>query len=218
MPGRCPSERMSDRDTDDEEQAELADETAAEPREPADVDDGPEHPGAGARHQAKGDEQRSLVEELQRPGPMGYVKFAVAVFAAVGVGYGLTFWLFTELGDFGTTGGTMLVSLGAFFGFLLGPVVAVGTGTYTALDNEGEDGEDTTVAAAAAGVGAAAGYVLLVVVLIIFAGLASSGGGGGGSGGTDLPGGAGGTFGLLVGIAVTAALSVYLTVRVRAAD
>lgn len=145
---------------------------------------------------------------------MGYMKFAVAVFAAVGVGYGLTFWLFTELGDFGTQGGTILVSLGGFFGFMLGPIVAVGTGTYTALDNGGEDGGDTTLTAAAAGVGAAAGYVVLVLVLIIFAGLASSGAGGG-SGGTDLPGGAGGTLGLLVGIGVTAALSVYLTDRVR---
>jgi hypothetical protein len=207
---------MSDRDTDDH-QAELSEGTAAERQEPTDVDDGPEHPGAGARHQAKGDDQRSLVDELQRPGPMQYIKFSVAVFAAVGVGYGLTFWLFTELGDFGSSGGTILVSLGAFFGFLLGPVVAVGTGTYTALDNEGDGGEDTTLTAAAAGVGAAAGYVVLVLVLIVFASLASSGSGGSGGGGTDLPGGVGGTFGLLVGIATTAALSVYLTVRVRAA-
>lgn len=206
---------MSDRDIDEEEQAGLSDETAAETGEPADVDAGPQQPGAAARHQAKGAEQPSLVEELQRPGPMQYIKFTVAVFAAVGVGYGLTFWLFTELGNFGATGGSILVSLGAFFGFLLGPVVAVGTGTYTALDSDGQDMGDTTIVAAAAAVGAAAGYVVLVFVLIVFAGLASSGGGGGGGGGTDLPGGAGGTLGLLVGIAATAALSVYLTVRVR---
>ncbi len=157
------------------------------------------------------DGEPSLVDELQQPTPMRYIKFAVAMFAVVGVGYGLTFWLFSELGTMGNTGGSILVGIGTFFGFLLGPVVAVGTGAYTALNWEGEE---TKLVAAAAGVGAAAGYVVLVMVLLLFASLSSSGGGGGG-GGTSLPGGTGGTFGLLLGIAATATLTVYLTARVR---
>lgn len=173
--------------------------------------------GTGTEQHGRVTEEPSLVQELQRRGPMGYIKFAVAVFAVVGVGYGLTFWLFTELGTLGDTGGAFLVGVGSLFGFLLGPLVAVGTGAYTALDSEDED---TQTMAAAAGVGAAAGYIVLVVVLLFFASLASTGGGGsgGGGGGSSLPGGPGGTFGLLLGIAVTAALTVYLTVRARASS
>ena len=170
--------------------------------------------GARTEQRAGVTEEPSLAQKLQRRGPMQYIKFAVAIFAVVGIGYGLTFWLFTELGNLGNTGGAFLVGIGSFFGFLLGPLVAVGTGAYTALDSEGED---TQTVAAAAGVGAAAGYIVLVVVLVFFASL-SSGAGSGSGGGSSLPGGPGGTFGLLLGIAATAALTVYLTVRVSASS
>ena len=168
--------------------------------------------GAGSERSRPAEGEPSLVDELQQPTPMRYIKFAVAMFAVVGVGYGLTFWLFSELGNMGSTGGAFLVGIGSFFGLLLGPVVAVGTGAYTALNWEGEE---TKLVAAAAGVGAAAGYVVLVIVLLLFASLSSSGGAGCGGGGTSLPGGTGGTLGLLLGIAATATLTVYLTARVR---
>jgi len=152
----------------------------------------------------------SMIDDIQGPGVWKYLLLTVSLFAVVGVGYGLTFWLFSEIGEFDGTAGQLLTVFGSIFGFFLGPVVAIFSGAYTALDSPVRD--DTTLAVANA-LGSVVGFVVMVVVLIVFLALGGDGGGGGGGGGDggDLPGGVGGTVGLLVGIAVSSALTVYLT-------
>ena len=186
----------------------------------AGTDPGPSsNPGTQSGYPAQNPQQQgrshgggSIVDDIRRPEVWHYLTLTVGLFVVVGVGYGLTFWLFSELGEFDGTTGELLVAFGSIFGFFLGPVVAIFSGAFTALDAPERD--DTTLAVASA-VGSVVGFVLMVVVLIVFLALGSDGGGGGGGddSGGDLPGGLGGTIGLLVGIAVSSAVTVLLTRR-----
>jgi hypothetical protein len=135
----------------------------------------------------------------------------VAVFAVAGVGYGLTAFLITALSNVGGMAQSILGGFTAIFGLLLGPVVAIISGTQIGFNLE----EDDVTASAASVIGSAVGFLIMAFILIVFAGLMTSGSGGAGGGG----GGGGGSFGpaigATVGVAITGGAATYAIRKVE---
>lgn len=149
----------------------------------------------------------SLTDRLQQPEPMHYIKLTVAIFAVAGFGYGLTAFLFTAFSDTGATGQSLVGGFTVLFGLLLGPVVAIISGTHIGFNLE----EDDTTASAASVVGAGVGFLLMAIILILFAAMMSSGGGGDGGGGTNL----GPAIGAMIGVGVTGGAATFAIRKVE---
>jgi len=147
------------------------------------------------------DESESIGDRIQDPTTKTYITFSVGVFLAVGLGYGLTLFLVSELAETGMTGD--IAGAGSLvIGVLLAPLIAGITGLTTGFRMDGDD------AKLAGGVGAAVGVVVMLVVLLVFASLISSGGGGGG-GDLDL----GPLIGLVLGVGATGAMAAAVPSR-----
>lgn len=146
------------------------------------------------RTQSPGDasEQESVGDILSRPDVKHQVKYAVGLFAVVGVGFGLTGFVFTDIlipgiagasGD--STSGALLGGLLTVFSLLSILVVAALSGPIlgvtTALRVE-KVFEADRVAYVTSAVGTAAGYVAMLLITVLVLSLTGSTSGGGSTG------------------------------------
>jgi sterol desaturase/sphingolipid hydroxylase (fatty acid hydroxylase superfamily) len=141
---------------------------------------------------------------------MRWLKFNVAAFLAVGVGYSVAFFLFDALAPSSGLGGEMFsgfVAVMAFFvGLLLAPLIAAVTSLRIASEFRGE----RNVVLANSFVGSAVGFLVMFFVLFLFV-WSTVGGGGGGGGGGGLGDFLGPIVGFTVGVGLTGALTAYVT-------
>lgn len=144
--------------------------------------------------------RESVTALLSRPAVKHQIKYTLAVFGLLGLGFGLTGFVFTDILIPGVTGGGSQgasasatgESGGSLTGALLSFVALTGVVVVTALSGSivalvcglrvADRLEDTRSAYAASGVGTALGYVVMVTltVLVLSSVAGSSGGAAGG--------------------------------------
>lgn len=135
-------------------------------------------PGGYQQPAAQGE---SIADIFSKPRTLAQIKSAVAYYAAVGVGVGVSL-LFTAL-IFGGGGfaGNMITAIVAFAGFVaavaIGPALGGPLGFYVA-DQLGDE-EKAEHVYATASVGALGGHIVMVLVVAVFLMIGLAGGGGG---------------------------------------
>lgn len=143
---------------------------------------------------------------------MYYIKLTITVFAVAGIGYGLTAFLITSFSNVGGTAQTIVGGFAVLFGLLLGPVVAIISGSHIGFNLKGDDATASTASI----VGSAVGFLIMAVILILFASLMTSGGGG--IGGTEASGSGsnfGPAIGATIGVAITGGATTFAIRKVQ---
>lgn len=196
---------MSDEDTpaDDNEQPQSTEQPQGQPQgQPQAQPQGQPAPAQGQQPVQQGP---SLVDELQDPASMEWLKYNVVVFAAVGVGYSLAFLLFESLlpGGGMSAGDDMMGQfIGAIFA-MFGLIGGLSAGTAIAAVNGIRIGREYQVeqnlALANSFAGSAGGFLVMALIMTVF--LASNS-----LGDVLVP-----LIGFAVGVGATGAATTYVT-------
>lgn len=146
----------------------------------------------------------SLLDELQRPESVDWLKFNVALFAVFGFGYSIAFFLMDTLASDTSAAGALLSDfLGFLFlmGLFLAPILAVITGVR--IGREFHAQQNLTLANSF--VGSAVGFIVMFFVLFVFVWSQAETSGGGGLGEFLGP-----IIGFAIGVGLTGVLSTFV--------
>ena len=144
----------------------------------------------------------SLATRLQRPASMAWLKFKLALFLSIGLGYAITFVLANAFTPKALTGGSYIDAAFAFFvGLFLATLIAAIACVKIGSQFDGR----TNDALVNAFVGAALGFVVIAFLLFVLV-LSQAPGGG-----VDFVELVGPLIGYLVGVGITGAVTVYVT-------
>lgn len=204
----------------------MSDTSADQPDSHAGVNSTDNQPTTGTRERA-GSSKESIGDILSRPDVKHQIKYAVGIFGIVGLGFGLTGFVFTDIlipgvtsssGSTGSTGSSLFGGFLTIFSLLSILVLAALSGPILGVISalRVDEAFDTDrVAYVTSASGNVAGYVVMLVVTVLMLSVTGSTGGGSSTG--DATGGLFNLGDLLVPfvalsipVGVVGALTVYL--------
>lgn len=136
---------------------------------------GRQHDGADGSSQSPA-QQESITDIFSKPNTKNQLKAVVVLYAAVGVGIGISVFMLMQSVQSGGFGGSIIGFAGVVSAAVVGPALGGPIGLHVTSTLRGE--EKTDMIFATAGVGAFGGHVLMLIIasIIIFTAASSTSG------------------------------------------